>query len=201
MPKKNHYDVLGVDKGATPDKIKRAYRKRAAQAHPDKGGSDAEMAEINRAWEVLSNPQMKLLYDATGEDQQKSIDEEVKNIILSAFNDALYHDAAECLKFARQAITKKSNEVKSGRSQAETAQKKLSTKRDKIKAKGENLFHLLIDQELSRIAAVIANCDRAIAICKAALLILDEYESSEKAPKTMTFEIRLGSFSTSTSGL
>lgn len=66
--KRSHYEVLGVEKDADPAKVKRAYRRRAEKAHPDKGGSDEEMAEVNQAYEVLSDPDRRLLYDRTGKD-------------------------------------------------------------------------------------------------------------------------------------
>lgn len=46
------WDVLGVSPGASQDEIRRAYRERARAAHPDVGGSEAEMQEINRARET-----------------------------------------------------------------------------------------------------------------------------------------------------
>lgn len=65
-----HYDTLGVGRDASPDAIKKAYRKRASKAHPDKGGTAEEMAKVNRALEVLSDPQRRDDYDRTGSDGQ-----------------------------------------------------------------------------------------------------------------------------------
>lgn len=67
--KKDYYKVLGVSRDADQRTIKKAYRKKAIEYHPDKfqGGSrdDAEkkMADINAAYEVLSNPDLKEKYD------------------------------------------------------------------------------------------------------------------------------------------
>jgi curved DNA-binding protein len=59
----SHYDTLGVAKTATPDEIKRAYRKLASQHHPDKGGDTAKFQEIEAAYRVLSDPGQRQQYD------------------------------------------------------------------------------------------------------------------------------------------
>ena len=68
--KKNYYDVLGVDKDATPEQIKSAYRKLAMKYHPDRNQGDEKAAEkfkeVNEAHEVLSDPTKRKNYDTYG---------------------------------------------------------------------------------------------------------------------------------------
>lgn len=67
--KKDFYDVLGVSKSATPDDLKKAYRKLAFQYHPDKNKTkeaEEKFKEINQAYEVLSDPQKRSTYDQVG---------------------------------------------------------------------------------------------------------------------------------------
>ena len=59
----DHYTILGVAKTATPDDIKKAYRKLASKHHPDKGGDTATFQQIQSAYEVLSDPNKKTAYD------------------------------------------------------------------------------------------------------------------------------------------
>ena len=59
----NHYQTLGVDRGASPDEIKRAYRKLASQHHPDKGGDKHKFQEIEQAYRTLSDPQQRAQHD------------------------------------------------------------------------------------------------------------------------------------------
>jgi len=59
----DHYAALGVAKTATPDEIKKAYRKLASQHHPDKGGDKAKFQEIQTAYDVLSDAEKRKQYD------------------------------------------------------------------------------------------------------------------------------------------
>ena len=70
MANKDYYEVLGLEKGASDDEIKRAFRKLAIKYHPDKnqGNKEAEQKfkEINEAYQVLSDPEKKAQYDQFG---------------------------------------------------------------------------------------------------------------------------------------
>lgn len=59
----DHYQTLGVAKNATPDDIKKAYRKLASQHHPDRGGDTATFQSIQSAYDVLSDPIKRQQYD------------------------------------------------------------------------------------------------------------------------------------------
>lgn len=62
----DYYQTLGVARDADPQTIKRAYRKLAGQHHPDKGGSEAEFKKVQEAYEGLSDPQKRQMYDQYG---------------------------------------------------------------------------------------------------------------------------------------
>jgi molecular chaperone DnaJ len=64
---KNYYEILGVEKSAGDEEIKKAYRKLAHKHHPDKtGGDEAKFKEINEAYQVLSDKQKRAQYDQFG---------------------------------------------------------------------------------------------------------------------------------------
>ena len=67
----NFYDLLGVDPSADPDTIKKAYRRKARELHPDANPDDPtaedRFKEVSRAYEVLSDPDQRARYDRFGE--------------------------------------------------------------------------------------------------------------------------------------
>ncbi len=70
MTKRDYYEVLGVDKNASPEEIKKAYRKLARQYHPDVNTGDKDTAEkfkeVKEAYDVLSDSQKRSQYDQFG---------------------------------------------------------------------------------------------------------------------------------------
>merc|ERR1711998_433938 len=71
MPNNKLYQVLGVDKNANDQEIKKAYHKLAMKYHPDKNKDNKEaedkFKEINEAYEILSNKKKREMYDEYGE--------------------------------------------------------------------------------------------------------------------------------------
>lgn len=66
---KDYYKILGVEKNASPDEIKKAFRKLAHEFHPDKkGGDETKFKEVNEAYQVLSNAEKRQKYDQFGAD-------------------------------------------------------------------------------------------------------------------------------------
>jgi curved DNA-binding protein len=109
----DYYKVLGVDKSATQDEIKKAYRKLARKYHPDLNPNDKEaekkFKQINEANEVLGNPENRKKYDKYGKDwqhaeayekaraQQQSGGQGAYTYESSNFGDADYSDFFESL--------------------------------------------------------------------------------------------------------
>jgi molecular chaperone DnaJ len=70
MAKRDYYEVLGIDRGASGDEIKKAYRKKAKELHPDRNAdnpnAEAQFKEANEAYDVLKDADKKAAYDRFG---------------------------------------------------------------------------------------------------------------------------------------
>ncbi|EPS26548.1 hypothetical protein PDE_01485 [Penicillium oxalicum 114-2] len=96
--KTDYYELLGITRGATEDEIKKAYRKKALELHPDRNYGNVEeatrlFAEIQSAYEVLSDPQERAWYDSHSEvflgTNGSSEDQHSYNIRLTTAEDVL----------------------------------------------------------------------------------------------------------------
>ena len=63
---KDYYKILGVEKTASVEDIKKAYRRLAHKHHPDKGGNEQTFKELNEAYQILSNNEKRSQYDKFG---------------------------------------------------------------------------------------------------------------------------------------
>jgi len=89
------YQILGVDSNASRDSLKRAWRRKLLQVHPDHGGSAAEVVEVMEAFRVLSNPTQRAAYDATLPSSQPQSEQDESSWSNPTWRAATDHSSAE----------------------------------------------------------------------------------------------------------
>ncbi len=107
---KSYYEILGVDKNATQDDIKKAYRKKAIEHHPDKGGDENLFKEAAEAYETLSDPEKRKNYDMYGKSGSQRGNPFNMDDIFSQFGDIFGFDFGG--RFNRQHRQKRGNDLR-----------------------------------------------------------------------------------------
>ena len=74
----NPYEILGVDKETPAEDIKKAYREKSKELHPDRSGSDEDFTNLKKAYDILSDPAKRSLYDDYGINDFIDIENEAK---------------------------------------------------------------------------------------------------------------------------
>ncbi len=96
MTKRDYYEILGINKNASTDEIKKAYKKLALKHHPDKGGDAEKFKEISEAYAVLSDDSKRNQYDQFGHagfDQRFSQEDIFRGADFSSIFDEIFGNA------------------------------------------------------------------------------------------------------------
>lgn len=185
----SHYETLGIKPDATTEDVKRAYRKKASESHPDRHGGDAsKMSAVNKARDILIDPRRRQAYDETGDDKPDlPIAEQANQMLCTFFAAALAKDVPNLMVAVRQMLSIHQMEAKTQMSDARAKRGKLVKRRDKIRTKdgARNMAHLLIDDTVMRLDAVLANGEEALQLNAAAAALADSYESDEEVELAM----------------
>lgn len=182
----NHYDTLNLASTATQEEIKVAYRRAAQQAHPDKGGSVDDMAAVNKAYEVLSDPERRAKYDATGQDSDANSDHQRAQMALAQIlTAAIAAGARDPVRHARSILDNQHKEASLHKVRVEKELQKIRGVEGKVRAKeGENMFDALVRNLLDRQAEAAGQIDEAFQHIARVQALLDNYEfTGEVAPE------------------
>lgn len=189
------YETLGVSKSADADEIKRAYRQKAKETHPDvTDGDQAAFQSVALAHRILSDAERRAKYDATGDtsDEPNTKQSSAMQMVAQVINgllerpDAIHYDLVnEAKKTLRQANADHSMMVK--KAQAEIG--KLIKVRARFKAKkGPDRIGIMLDQQIAqRTQALVPMTAHTEIIALAMALVEDAvFEPDARPQRPMT---------------
>lgn len=180
------YEILGVGEDATPDELKKAYRKLAKKNHPDAGGDREVFQAVHAAYSVLSDPDKRSHYDKTGEISDDEPDRSIE-IIVSMFNSLLMQDVPLYVNYVdllKETLEKTLEVLKDKVKADENRRKRFENMvvRFKTKKKGESnilrgvLFSKIknLDDEIARAEKSIIETERAAELMEGYLFLTDD---------------------------
>jgi curved DNA-binding protein CbpA len=176
------YDDLGVAQSADEDTIKRAYRKKAQQHHPDKGGCQEKFRKIQHAYDVLSDDERRERYDATGnETPMPNIREKAALLLqelLSEGIDKINIKTNNLIELAKQQVIEKKDSLHKEKLKF---QKKIEKREEvicrmKCASCDNNTMRMIIDGDIAAIKNEMDKIDWVIAVFEEMLSMLKPYE-------------------------
>lgn len=178
---KSPYETLGVAKDATPNDVKKAFRKKAKSAHPDAGGSSEEFHEAEKAYAILANPVRRQRFDATGKTddpetfRQKVVTELQALLVVAIQNTDWKHD--DLIDVMKQALTGKLSQFRQRKQEAGKAADKWTDaiKRCVRKDGGENVIVTALENQKRQCEIEMAKVDEITEILNAVTIDLDLY--------------------------
>ncbi len=192
LANKDLYSALGVDPASSAADIKKAYRRRARETHPDHGGDREKFEEVSRAALVLMDPDKRAKYDRTGDaedspkvpvSQQAS---ELLSVIVSAIIDG-DEDPFACdlidrmdayLKKQIRLMTDKSRNLERKRARAQKMASKFKRKKP-----GANMLARFADDRIKSMSGMIEKIAEAIAVHEEARKQLKDYSFERDIPQ------------------
>lgn len=188
MKPPTYYETLGVPPDIGNEELKKAYRKKAKEHHSDKGGDDEEMRRINAAFEVLSDPDKRAAYDASGCDPEfEGKKEDARLTVFMMFREFAMRGMppGETLEGMRSSIRMHITSLLSGNTGAKNEIQRLSAFIGKIHSAngeqsvfGENPFDRVTRQLIKDQEELIIVNDKGIKIGEEMLAVLAEYVST-----------------------
>lgn len=195
------YEVLGVARDATPADMKRAYRKLAAEFHPDRNPGDdeaaAKMSALNQAYAVLSDPVLRANYDEFGE-SVNPVEKAAHEMIMDLMSSVIDSDCRDPLSAAFENITGLQQRLSKNRIAANEDIARLTHRRKLFRRKnGPSLFDAIFDQKIQRAQDALLSMEHQEKVTLAMQKILLDYESlvprTSQDPYSSSFRQRAGS--------
>ena len=203
----DYYKILGVSKTATFDQIKKAYRDLAKDLHPDAGGDPKMFKALAQAYEVLSDPAKRSIFDS-GKDPAKrgpSIKDQAERQIIEIYNQMLnkelqidrkaeLRDAYGALQsgdkilFIKELENVMDHDIDKLRLDGEEYKKAIGFYQKKLgsiekKSDGQNIFDAFMLDNIKAITGQRTRVAETIRICRKSIEILKDYQDTKKERK------------------
>jgi curved DNA-binding protein CbpA len=184
------YKILSVPRSATAAAIKAAYRAAVQSAHPDRGGDPENFIRIVKAFDLLSDPEARRLYDETGdvdENAVASFRRDVIKILADMFDAAVSTAVATGLDLGKvdfvqqmtSAVRAGLVEARNGQNRADRDIAALGKLRQRIKRAdaGQNLFAERLEAQISARTEQHVQARRRVLLLETAVVELGNYRS------------------------
>jgi curved DNA-binding protein CbpA len=183
----SHYSALGVSSDASPEEIKKAYRRKARETHPDFGGTDEAFTPVAQAYAILSQPHLRERYDKGESDVAKHpFEVQVQDELASRFQEAIsnivalgdWRDSGPILGNLQIEISGEISAAYSDIRKMIRSIAKLEKQRNRIKRKDglPSLFDQLLDTRIREGTGVIGKATERINLLEAVLIELAQYD-------------------------
>lgn len=177
----NLYAALDLHIDATPEQIRAAYRRKAQEHHPDKGGDEEEFKRVGRAYEILSDPEKRKAYDEGRLDADGGSEPTKEELALAALRVIVKAELANgpgLLGRVRQYISGQISVLRAGQRSDQFAIRRNEKILKVLRFKGGkvNFMETTLQEDIVARRASIENTVKAIEVAEIAQTMLNAYE-------------------------
>lgn len=182
------YAILKIKRNVKPETIKKAFRRRSMQTHPDRGGTQAEFEQVRLAYAILSDPAKKARYDATGEIDSNSaakIQSAVLGMAMGYFIDAINQcvnkrkspQRDNVLEIVRITVRQQISEHRKALQAGKDAEKVIAEVQSRLTSKDpEDFIRQGIEAQVAKLHADFKQIEEQIHLREQVLEMLKVYE-------------------------
>lgn len=188
------YETLGVDKNASADDVKKAYRSRAKRSHPDRAGDDAEFCEVHNAYLVLSDPAKRKRFDETGQTEDAAPAVPFMNVLVTTLGAVLNRfineiSTTHVVKEMRTIIEEAAAKQRDNKKTVEKARASLEKALAKLKDRPQSVLISTLEREIANATSAIETFDAQLRVNEEALEYLAgcDYEADVATYAGFTF--------------
>lgn len=177
---RSHYDVLGVSRDADTAAIRAAYRRLAQKVHPDRpGGSHEKFVELQRAFDILSNPGLRTSYDATGKAEDVTL-KDAEDSIRAEFGRLMEErsELEDLVAIMRQRMwsARAKNRGEIERLERVIARQRRALSRVRYRGHGKNLLREVLERRIADAEGGIDTLTRDEALADLVLALLADFD-------------------------